>query len=163
MLQHHAEDRVLHFSVEAEKALIYRSWKGNVRELENCIQRAAILALGDEVKAEALFFEDSLSFKGTDSFDNSGELDNAISIEPSGESSGIFDSSNMASEPEVTNKKQALGGDLKAREKQLIVDALEAINGCRKDAAERLGISPRTLRYKLARLKEQGVAIPAIS
>ena len=163
LLQHHAEDRVLHFSVEAEKALISRSWKGNVRELENCIQRAAILALGDEVKAEALFFEDSLSFKGTDSFDNSGGLDNAISIESSGESSGIFDSSNMASEPEITNKKQALGGDLKAREKQLIVDALEAVNGCRKDAAERLGISPRTLRYKLARLKEQGVAIPAIS
>ncbi|MBL4567258.1 MAG: helix-turn-helix domain-containing protein, partial [Porticoccus sp.] len=53
--------------------------------------------------------------------------------------------------------------DLKAREKQLIVDALGAVNGCRKDAAERLGISPRTLRYKLARLKEQGVAIPAIS
>lgn len=163
LLQHHAEDRVLHFSVEAEKALISHSWKGNVRELENCIQRTAILALGDEVKAEALFFEDSLSFKDTESFDNSGALDNATSIEPSGDSSGIFDSSNMASEPEITSKKQALGGDLKAREKQLIVDALKAVNGCRKDAAERLGISPRTLRYKLARLKEQGVAIPAIS
>ena len=163
LLQHHAEDRVLHFSVEAEKALVSHSWKGNVRELENCIQRTAILALGDEVKAEALFFEDSLSFNGTEGFEASGKLDNATSIEPSGESSGVFDGSNIASEPEVTNKKQALGGDLKAREKQLIVDALKAVNGCRKDAAERLGISPRTLRYKLARLKEQGVVIPAIS
>jgi two-component system, response regulator FlrC len=163
LLQHHADDRVLHFSVEAEKALVSHSWKGNVRELENCIQRTAILALGDEVKAEALFFEGSLSFKGTEGFDNLGDLDNATSIEPSGESLGVFDSSNMASESEITNKKQALGGDLKAREKQLIVDALKEVNGCRKDAAERLGISPRTLRYKLARLKEQGVAIPAIS
>lgn len=165
LLEHHADGRVLHFSVEAEKALVSHSWKGNVRELENCIQRTAILALGDEVKAEALFFEDSLSFKGTEGFEASGKLDNATSIEPSGEneSSGVFDGSNMASEPEITNKKQALGGDLKAREKQLIVDALKAVNGCRKDAAERLGISPRTLRYKLARLKEQGVAIPAIS
>jgi two-component system response regulator FlrC len=61
----------------------------------------------------------------------------------------------------ASNGAQLLDGDLKAREKQLIVDALNAVNGCRKDAAERLGISPRTLRYKLARLKEQGVAIPA--
>lgn len=54
-----------------------------------------------------------------------------------------------------------LGGDLKARENQLIVEALRDVNGSRKDAAVRLGISPRTLRYKLARLKEMGVAIPA--
>ncbi|MEN8801789.1 MAG: helix-turn-helix domain-containing protein, partial [Thiogranum sp.] len=31
----------------------------------------------------------------------------------------------------------------------------------RKAAAERLGISPRTLRYKLARMREQGIAVPA--
>ena len=31
----------------------------------------------------------------------------------------------------------------------------------KKEAAERLGISPRTLRYKLARLRECGVALPA--
>lgn len=54
-----------------------------------------------------------------------------------------------------------LGGDLKARENQLIVEALRDVNGSRKDAAARLGISPRTLRYKLARLKEMGVAVPA--
>jgi len=147
LLQHHANDRVLHFSAEAERSLESHSWKGNVRELDNCIQRTAILAIGDEVEADALFFEDSLSFKDSQGFENSG----------------VFDSPNRVLEPEVTDKKQALGGDLKAREKQLIVDALKAVNGCRKDAAERLGISPRTLRYKLARLKEQGVAIPAIS
>ena len=54
-----------------------------------------------------------------------------------------------------------LNGGLKDREKQLIVNALETVSGSRKDAARLLGISPRTLRYKLARLKEQGVAIPA--
>ncbi|MCB1679438.1 MAG: sigma-54-dependent Fis family transcriptional regulator [Halioglobus sp.] len=54
-----------------------------------------------------------------------------------------------------------LGGDLKAREKHLIVEALHEVRGSRKEAAQRLGISPRTLRYKLARLKEQGVAIPS--
>ena len=54
-----------------------------------------------------------------------------------------------------------LGDDLKAHEHRLIIDALSAGNGSRKAAAARLGISERTLRYKLARLKEQGVPIPA--
>lgn len=55
-----------------------------------------------------------------------------------------------------------LEGDLRTRERQLIVEALKAENGSRKDAAARLGISARTLRYKLARLKEEGIAIPAV-
>ncbi len=63
--------------------------------------------------------------------------------------------------PDALAADAMLEGDLKAREQQLIVDALRAENGSRKEAAARLGISPRTLRYKLARLKEQGVAIPA--
>lgn len=43
---------------------------------------------------------------------------------------------------------------------QLIFDALEKANGNRGDAAEMLGISPRTLRYKLARMRKRGLAIP---
>jgi len=54
-----------------------------------------------------------------------------------------------------------LGSGLKAREQAMILDMLKATNGSRKDTAERLGISPRTLRYKLARFKEQGIAVPA--
>ena len=54
-----------------------------------------------------------------------------------------------------------LDGDLKSREFELILDALRVDNGSRKAAAERLGISPRTLRYKLARMREQGIAVPA--
>jgi two-component system response regulator FlrC len=42
----------------------------------------------------------------------------------------------------------------------MILDALEEGNGSRKNAAERLGISQRTLRYKIARLRDAGVAIP---
>jgi len=55
----------------------------------------------------------------------------------------------------------ALGSGLKAREQALILDALKAEKGSRKGTAERLGISPRTLRYKLAKFKEMGVALPA--
>jgi len=54
----------------------------------------------------------------------------------------------------------ALDRARRASEGELILDALRAERGRRKAAAERLGISPRTLRYKLARLRELGVAVP---
>lgn len=57
-------------------------------------------------------------------------------------------------------ESDALGHDLKAREQDLIIEALRAGQGSRKYAAERLGISERTLRYKLARLREAGIALP---
>jgi len=54
-----------------------------------------------------------------------------------------------------------LGSGLKAREQAMILDVLKETNGSRKETAERLGISPRTLRYKLARFKEMGIPVPA--
>ena len=57
-------------------------------------------------------------------------------------------------------EEDGLGNGLKSREFELILDALRD-QGSRKAAAERLGISPRTLRYKLARMREQGIAVPA--
>ena len=50
--------------------------------------------------------------------------------------------------------------ELEDREYQLIRDALAASGGHRGDAAAALNISPRTLRYKLARMRERGIAIP---
>lgn len=50
--------------------------------------------------------------------------------------------------------------DLKSHEQDLILKALESEHGNRKIVAERLGISPRTLRYKIARMKEKGIPIP---
>jgi two-component system response regulator FlrC len=41
----------------------------------------------------------------------------------------------------------------------VIIDTLRAERGRRKEAAERLGISPRTLRYKLAQLRERGMEL----
>lgn len=46
------------------------------------------------------------------------------------------------------------------REWDLIVDALRQEMGSRKATAERLGISQRTLRYKLSRMREAGIRIP---
>ncbi len=53
-----------------------------------------------------------------------------------------------------------LDASLRVSEGELIRAALRAEEGRRKPAADRLGISPRTLRYKMARLREMGVALP---
>jgi len=134
LLQRHAEDRCLQLAREAELKLLAHDWHGNVRELENCMQRAAILTQGNLVTEQNIFFED------------------AMRVEPQ-------------APPQVAAEEHGgdslLNGGLKDRERQLIVNALQSVGGRRKDAAEILGISPRTLRYKLAKLKEQGVSVPA--
>ena len=63
---------------------------------------------------------------------------------------------NVNSEPAT----EALGQGLKQQEQKIILEALQTCRGKRKDVAELLGISPRTLRYKIARMKDQGIALP---
>jgi two-component system response regulator FlrC len=53
-----------------------------------------------------------------------------------------------------------LDHDLKERERELIFATLRVTGGSRKLAAERLGISPRTLRHKLQQLKAAGINVP---
>jgi two-component system response regulator FlrC len=63
--------------------------------------------------------------------------------------------------PAAAEAIHSLAGSLVQAERDLILDALRNHQGSRREAAERLGISPRTLRYKLARLREAGVDVPA--
>ncbi len=53
-----------------------------------------------------------------------------------------------------------LAGELWEEETRRIVTALESSRGARKTAAERLGISDRTLRYKLQKIRAAGIEIP---
>ena len=133
LLRRHSGGRELRFTEDAEMKLLGHPWKGNVRDLENCVQRAAILAITCEITAADIYFEDDVNADA-----------GCYRVEPA---------------PQVD--RHVLEGGLRDTEKQLIVNALATVDGRRKDAAKILGISPRTLRYKLARLKEQGVAIPA--
>ncbi|MCH8504018.1 MAG: helix-turn-helix domain-containing protein [Ectothiorhodospiraceae bacterium] len=55
---------------------------------------------------------------------------------------------------------ESLDDKLKEREHRLILDTLEQQQGSRKATAEQLGISVRTLRYKLQRMREQGFSVP---
>jgi two-component system response regulator FlrC len=117
---------------EAEGRLRTHTWPGNVRELDNVIQRALILKAGDCIEEADIRFE-----------------------EVSAGGAAIPDPMQAGDE-----EQSRLGVDLKSRERELIMEALRAGNGSRKEAAARLGISPRTLRYKLARLREAGMPVP---
>ena len=118
-------------SAEAAHRLLTYPWPGNVRELDNLLQRALILLNGSVIGAEHIQFE----------------LANEV---PPG-----------TLEPAEECSVASLAGSLIQAERDLILDALKSGQGSRREAAERLGISPRTLRYKLARLREAGVEVPA--
>lgn len=56
---------------------------------------------------------------------------------------------------------EGLGDELKAQEHVIILETLSQCRGSRKLVAEKLGISARTLRYKMARMREMGIQLPA--
>ena len=118
----YAAERALDLSSSAEDKLMSHGWRGNIRELGNCIHRACILATGSTITPSDLVFDELTS------------------------------SSSSSDQP--------AGDDLKGNERDLILAALRDSNGNRKLASERLGISGRTLRYKLAKYKEDGITIP---
>ncbi|WNC69716.1 sigma-54 dependent transcriptional regulator [Thalassotalea nanhaiensis] len=60
----------------------------------------------------------------------------------------------------ASQEEENLESELKQQEFQIILDALRACDGSRKEVAERLGISARTLRYKLAKMRESGIELP---
>jgi two-component system response regulator FlrC len=62
----------------------------------------------------------------------------------------------------VDTAAAGLDRGLKLRERELILATLRVTGGSRKLAAERLGISPRTLRHKLQQLKAAGVSVPRL-
>jgi len=67
--------------------------------------------------------------------------------------------SSVDSDPTAIRSNKKLDFDVKNHEYQLILDALEKFKGSRSKIAEELGISPRTLRYKLAKMRGAGYQI----
>ena len=102
---------------------------------------------------------------------NVRELDNVIQRALILHSNNIIDASDLLIEnfetssvveiDSVAVSDDKLGSELRQQEHQIILDTLQACQGSRKEVAERLGISPRTLRYKIAKMRESGIEIPA--
>ena len=136
MLAYTDDGAQVSFSSEAMRVLQEHSWPGNVRELDNVIQRAIILRAGNVIQASDIRFEELA---------RPGRPEQVAGLAPT--------VCNIAVD-------ESLSSDLKAREADIIISALRAKN-TRKEVAEQLGISPRTLRYKLAKLRDAGIAIPA--
>lgn len=115
------------FSDAAEQALTAHDWPGNVRELENVVQRALILSTGFVIEPDHL---------------------------------NLFPRPALSRSPVI---EQLAQGDVEKRaenmkdlEREHILQTLSEAGGSRKLAIERLGISERTLRYKLQQYREEG-------
>ncbi|HIF9265005.1 TPA: sigma-54-dependent transcriptional regulator [Photobacterium damselae] len=161
---------VPHVSECAIKKLCCYNWPGNVRELDNVIQRALILC-------EEKITHDHILLEGVDWLD-ADCLQQAIcqqqQVSELSESELASDQAAKSVEPEPEDTKKpednskkmivscadGLGNELREQEFSIIFDTLMACDGKRKDVAERLGISPRTLRYKLAKMRSAGIEIP---
>jgi len=108
--------------------LLGYDWPGNVRELENVVQRALLFAPGATIEAEHIVFDRSPV-----------PLPAPVRIVAN-------DASPAASLGEVAQMSEFAA----------IRQTLKACNGSRIETARRLGISERTLRYRLAKAREQG-------
>jgi two-component system response regulator FlrC len=126
----------LTLSPDAERKLLRHDWPGNARELTNIVQRAAWLAVGGLI--------------------NAADLDINTPADAT-----VADAVSQPAAPAAA-QEAGLDRDLKERERELIFATLRVTGGSRKLAAERLGISPRTLRHKLQQLKAAGISVPRL-
>ncbi|MBF8658895.1 sigma-54-dependent transcriptional regulator [Pseudomonas putida] len=119
-------------SADAQACLQAWTWPGNVRELDNALQRALILQQGGVIEAADFCLDGAIPLSGG-TVPLSGQREQSVEQ----------------------------GDDKRRHEYQQIIDTLRAERGRRKEAAERLGISPRTLRYKLAQMRDAGFDVEA--
>ncbi|WP_285961265.1 sigma-54-dependent response regulator transcription factor FleR [Pseudomonas tohonis] len=140
------------FSAEARQALVSHPWPGNVRELDNAIQRALILQQGGLIQPHDLCLTAPI-----------GMAVAPVSVPLSPVAAVVPAPVGLPASPAApaADAAGALGEDLRRHEFQMIIDTLRSERGRRKEAAERLGISPRTLRYKLAQMRDAGMDVEA--
>lgn len=116
----------------AEDKLQRYRWPGNVRELDNVVQRALIICQDGIIEANDILLET----------DDVLPAEAPITL--------------AVQDPELSMFKSGVY----EQEHRLILETMKACQNRRKDVAERLGISARTLRYKLARMRESGIQLP---
>ncbi len=156
-------------SPEAEVALLQYPWPGNVRELSNVVQRAMVLCPDGRIGVAHLLFDEPLT-----AAPNATTLDLAPApavpeLTPHEPAAPTPLSPWASAQPPVaptastkaTPMPEAhgpLSASVRHTELQAILSALHSTDS-RTEAAKQLGISPRTLRYKIAQLRQQGAPL----
>lgn len=136
LLRHAPHGRDLPWISDAALAMLkLHGWPGNVRELENVMRRAILLAdRQPEIRPEHIVFDSPARLVASDA---TAIIAPAAPIEmPSG---------------------RKLSNIVQLSEARAIMETLEACGGSRVAAARELGISERTLRYRLASFREAGI------
>jgi two-component system response regulator PilR (NtrC family) len=105
---------------DAKRILMNHSYPGNVRELENIVQRSVTLETGDMISTDVLPYH-----LQEDSFEQ------------------------VTRDIEIPDEGLDLEKMVEQLERQLIEKALERTDGVKKEAADQLGISFRSLRYRM--------------
>ena len=130
------------FTEGALRQLYSYQWPGNVRELDNVIQRAVVFADYGRIDVEHIFFDEPMACSDVDF--------------PQAMMAPSFEAPRMpVSIPNgpIMARPRDLQSAVRASEHDVIMDAIRSTR-TREEAAKKLGISPRTLRYKMARLRE---------
>jgi two-component system response regulator FlrC len=164
------------FAADAREAMLAHPWPGNVRELDNAIQRALVLHQSNVIHVDDLCLDLGISGRAAASVVPMAPAPTApiasAAVNLDAEST-VSDSraAEQVSQPAVPDTMAAmvsqqgslgtLEGDLRQQEFRLIIQTLRQERGRRNRAAEQLGISPRTLRYKLAQIREAGIDLDA--
>ena len=142
-----AGDDFAWLSAEALETLQAHSWPGNARELGNVLQRALVLREGDAIEAEDLGLAPARLFT-------------PAPVQPA--AAPAISTPRADPVPAAGSVRLMRGSDLhslsRAVEHDAIQRALDENGGNRRETAKMLGISERTLRYRLANMRELAAA-----
>jgi two-component system response regulator FlrC len=157
---------------QAQAQLLQYPWPGNVRELENVMRRAMVLCTDHHVTPAHLMFDDWLSQAApaassalpSDPTPNSIDTDDLNTSAVSATDDALPTWMPVITSQPPQSPSTAAPADLQSavrlNEHQVIMATL-ASTPSKTEAAKRLGISPRTLRYKMAQLREHGLSMAA--
>ena len=136
-------------SPEAADALKSYHWPGNIRELENVMQRACVL------KRSWVVMPEDLMLPGQELNIEAAGSANVVGIE-------AYTQRNAVTGHTSDEVDRYPGPARKQQEWQHVLEVLKRHGGHRSRSAEELGMTTRMLRYKLAQLRESGINVDSI-
>ena len=188
LLTEHGQPGVVYqLSPEAETALLQYPWPGNVRELSNVVQRAMVLCPDGRIGLSHLLFDEPVTAPIPATTPNTtpepavampaaaqntrvtpephtpvastwATEPHMVQTAPMPSEASLDSVQSPAAAPRPTDGAGPLSASVRQTELQAIMSALRSTDS-RTEAAKQLGISPRTLRYKIAQLRQQGAAL----